>query len=183
MTTKVRVMIEDLYYVPEDGKAEIVNGELVQMAPTGFLPNRASSMIHMSLYQHERKTNAGYAIADNAGFRVSLPNRDSFSPDAAWYTGRPTGMKFLEGAPIFALEVRSDADYGPQRIAEKRRDYFAAGTICVWDVDLLSPDVIKSYDAGDPENPIVFRRGDIAHAETAVPGWTLAVDDLFRDEE
>ena len=182
MATKVEATIEDLYHLPENGKAELVNGELVLMAPTGFLPNRAASAIHMSLYERERRTKAGYAIADNAGFRVNLPSRGSFSPDAAWYTGRATGMKFLDGAPAFAAEVRSEADYGPQaedRLAEKRRDYFAAGTQVVWDVDLLSEDVVKVYRATDPENPTIYRRGEMAEAEPAAPGWRMPVDDLF----
>ena len=33
MTVKTRATIEDLYHV--DGKAEIVNGEIVHMSPTG----------------------------------------------------------------------------------------------------------------------------------------------------
>jgi Uma2 family endonuclease len=185
MASKTQATIEDLYYVPENRKAEIVNGELVLMAPTGFLPSRAASVIHMSLYQHEQNTRGGYAIGDNAGFEVNLPNRSSFSPDAAWYTGEPTGMKFLKGAPVFAVEVRSDGDYGPaaeRDIAEKRRDYFSAGTLCVWDVDLQSPDVVKAYLASDPDQVIVFRRGDRAEAGEAVPGWSISVDDLFPDE-
>jgi Uma2 family endonuclease len=91
-------------------------------------------------------------------------------------------MKFLTGAPIFAVEVRSENDYGPQaerEIAEKRRDYFAAGTLVVWDVDLLSVDVVKVYRASDPTNPTVYRRGEIAEAEPAVPGWRMLVDELF----
>jgi len=186
MSTKAHASTEELYQIPENGKAEIVNGELILMAPTGFLPNRAASIIYMSLFQHERATKSGYAIADNAGFLVDLPNRSSFSPDAAWYTGRPTGMKFLEGAPAFAVEVRSEGDYGPaaeQRLAEKRADYFAAGTLCVWDLDVVSPDiVIRAYFAGKPLTALVFRRGDIAHAGDAVSGWSMPVDDLFEDE-
>jgi len=50
----------------------------------------------------------------------------------------------------------------------------------IWDVDLLSEDVIKSYKASDPDHPVIFRRGDIADAEPAVPGWRMAVDDLFE---
>jgi hypothetical protein len=46
-------------------------------------------------------------------------------------------------------------------------------------VDLLSEDVIKSYKASEPENPVIFRRGEIADAEPAVPGWRMAVDVLF----
>jgi Uma2 family endonuclease len=140
MATIPRATIDDLYRVPENGKAELVNGELVLMAPTGFLPSRASLNIAASLRQYERQTGAGYAFADNAGFTVNLPNRESFSPDAAFYTGRHTGMRFLEGAPVFAVEIRSENDYGPaaeRALAEKRADYFAAGTLVVWDVDLL----------------------------------------------
>ena len=181
MSAKIEAAIEDLYRVPENGKAEIVGGELVLMPPTGDMPARAGFEIAVSLRRMKGKT-PGRAYPDNAGFLVDLPNRRSFSPDAAWYTGPSTGMKFLEGAPIFAAEVRSEDDYGrsaERAMAQKRADYFAAGTLVIWDVDLLSPDVIKSYTSEDPETPKIFRRGDIADAEPAVPGWTLAVDELF----
>jgi hypothetical protein len=48
-----------------------------------------------------------------------------------------------------------------------------------WDVDLLSPDVIKSYSADDPDTPKIFRRGDIADAEPAVSGWRFREDELL----
>lgn len=181
MTTKARSTIEDLYHLPENGKAEIVDGEILPMPPTGDIPARAGGAVYISLRLHEGKT-PGRAYPDNTGFRVSLPNRESFSPDAAWHTGQPTGMKFLEGAPVFAVEIRSENDYGPkaeQKMAEKRRDYFAAGTIIIWDVDLLSPGVIKSYSVDNPNNPKILRHGDTADAEPAVPGWTFAVNELF----
>jgi Uma2 family endonuclease len=113
---------------------------------------------------------------------VDLPHRKSFSPDAAFYTGKATGMRFLEGAAAFAVEVRSENDYGraaEESIAEKRADYFAAGTLVVWDVDVLSHDIIRVYRADDPAHPTVYRRGDRAEAEPAVPEWSLLVDDLF----
>lgn len=182
MTTKTRATIEDLYHVPDNARAELVNGEIVLLAPTGYLPNHAAGEIFVSLRNHARRTGLGFAVADNAGFRVNLPNRESFSPDAAWHTGKPTGMKFLEGAPAFAVEVRSEGDYGPQaerELADKRRDYFAAGTLCVWDVDLLSDEVIKAYHAGEPDKPLTFHRGETADAGEAVPGWSMPVDDLF----
>ncbi len=64
-------------------------------------------------------------------------------------------------------------------MADKRADYFACGTLVVWDVDLLSPEVIKSYHASDPERPMIFRHGDIADAEPAVSEWRMAVEELF----
>jgi len=186
MTVKTEATIEDLYHVPGHGKAEIIDGELVLMSPTGFWPCRASGAIYRSLSEHERKTKLGYALPNNAAFLVELPNRKSFSPDAAWYTGRPTRMRFLEHAPAFAVEVRSEEDYGAfaeKRLAAKRRDYFAAGTLCVWDVDLLSDDLIKSYHSSNLENPLICRRGDVADAGEAVPGWSMQVDELLPDGE
>ena len=183
MSTKVRATIEDLYKVPDDAKAEIVNGEVLLMSPTGDLPNRAAGAIYISLRQYEPKVKHGRAYSDNAGFKVNLPHRESFSPDAAFYTGAPTGMKFLEGAPVFAVEVRSAGDYGRKaeaEIAQKLADYFATGTLVVWDVDLLSDDVVKVYRAAEPNQPTIYRRGEIAEAEPAVPGWTMPVDDLFQ---
>ena len=182
MKTKSRATIDDLYRIPENGKAEIVNGELVVMEPTGFLPSRAAAAIFESLREYERRTQSGFAIPDNAGFVVDLPQRSSFSPDAAFYVGRPSGMKFLSGAPIFAVEVRSEKDYGPaaeKRIERKRADYFAAGTQVFWDVDLLSEQVIRAWTASDPLHFSSFRRGEIAAAEKVLPGWRMPVDALF----
>jgi len=62
---------------------------------------------------------------------------------------------------------------------EKRADYFACGTRVVWDVDLQSESVVKSDKATDPETPVIYRRGEMADAEPAVPGWRMAVDELF----
>jgi Uma2 family endonuclease len=180
MSTKTRATIEDLYKV--EGKAELVNGEIVHMAPTGGLPGRTGGDIYTSLRAYERRVGGGYAFPDNVGFEVDLPHRKAFSPDAAWYVGPLPDMRFPKGAPAFAVEVRSEYDYGPvveEEIKSKRADYFACGTLVVWDVDLLGEDVIKSYKASDPDNPVIFRRGEIADAEPAVPGWRLAVDELF----
>jgi Uma2 family endonuclease len=182
MSTKTEAAIEDLYKV--DGKAEIVNGEIVHMSPAGFMPGYAGGEVFVSLREYSRRTGAGLAVGDNKAFRVDLPRRKTFSPDAAFFTGASSGMKFFEGAPAFAVEVRSEGDYGPRaerRLAEKRADYFAAGTRVVWDVDLLSEEVVRVYRADDPERPKVYRRGEVAEAEPAVPGWTMPVDELFAE--
>jgi len=182
MSTKVEATIEDLYTV--EGKAELVNGEIVLMAGTGGLPHYAAREITLSLAAYEKTVRTGYAIADNAVFVVNLPHRKSFSPDAGFYVGEIT-MKFFRGSPVFAVEVRSENDYGPRaerEMAKKRADYFAAGTLVVWDVDLLSDDVVRVYRASNPETATIYHKGQVAEAELAVPGWTMPVDDLFPEE-
>lgn len=182
MKSATPATVDDLYRVPEDGKAEIVNGELVLMNPTGARPSRAGGAIYASLRQHERAVGGGLAYPDNAAFIVNLPHRRSFSPDAAFHRGTTPTMKFVEGAPVFAAEVRSEDDYGPKAekaMAGKRVDYFAAGTLVVWDVDLLGGDVVRVHRAGQA-GPTIYRRGEIAEAEPAVPGWRMPVDELFE---
>jgi Uma2 family endonuclease len=182
MTTRSRATIDDLYGVPDNAKAELVNGELVFMSPTGAGPGYAGDEIFASLREFARRTGLGKAVGDNKGFHVDLPRRESFSPDAAFYVGPNPGMRFYEGAPVFAVEVRSEGDYGPtaeREMAEKRADYFESGTLVVWDVDLLAEDVVKVYRSSEPHHPTVYRRGQIAEAEPAVPGWTMRVDELF----
>ena len=151
------------------------------MSPTGgfrtSLPGKSTK--DWPTMRNER--DAGYAFTDNAAFVVNLPDRKSFSPDAAYHVGA-VSRKFIQGPPVFAVEVRSESDYGPaaeEAMAEKRSDYFAAGTQVVWDVDLDSSEVVRVYRAGDPEHATIFRRGQMAEAEPAVPGWTMAVDELF----
>ena len=180
MSTKVEATIEDLYKV--EGKAELVNGEIILMSPTGYLPNFAAGAIFSSLSAYSKRTKYGRVVTDNCAFVVNLPHRKSFSPDAALFVSADPGMKFIDGAPSFAVEVRSEGDYGPRaerEMAKKRADYFAAGTLVVWDVDLLSDDVVRVYRASEPETAKIYHRGEIAEAEPAVPGWTMAVDDLF----
>jgi Uma2 family endonuclease len=171
--------LEDL--AREPGKAELVNGRIVRMSPTGGLPGYAGREIVVSLREYSRRTGTGHAIPNSVAFTVNLPHRRSFSPDAAYYVGE-LGMGFLAGAPRFAVDVRSESDYGPaaeRRLIRKRADYFAAGTLAVWDVDLLGADVVRVHRADAPERPTVYRRGDLAEAEPAVPGWSMPVDDLF----
>ena len=182
MATKTEATVDDLYRVPESGKAEIVNGELVLMSPTGGVPGRAAGKIFISLHEYERRVRGGYAFPDNVGFIVKLPHRRSFSPDAAFFKGELRGGKFLEGAPVFAVEVRSDDDYGPAaeiNMAAKRADYFAAGTLVVWDVDVLREKLIRVFRATGPNEATTYVVGDTAEAEPALPGWTFAVDALF----
>ncbi len=181
MSVQTQATVADLYKVAD--KAELVEGELVRMSPIGDMPGYAGDQIYRKLADYEDETDNGKAVSDNKGFVVNLPQRQSFSPDAAFYTGPGAGMKFFTGAPVFAVEVRSEGDYGPaaeRAIAAKRSDYFAAGTRVVWDVDLLHPDVVRVYRADSPDTPTIYRRGELAEAEPAVPGWSMPVDRLFR---
>jgi Uma2 family endonuclease len=180
--------LDDLYRV--EGKAELVGGRIIHYMASGYLPSKVALKIAFLLEEHARKTGSGEAFADGIGFAMRPPltsSRESFSPDASYYVGPlpANQMRFIDGAPTFAVEVRSEDDYGPfaeKDMAAKRADYFEAGTQVVWDVDPLAR-TITSYSRNQPDRPTIFAPGQTAHAEPAVPGWQLDVADLFGPQQ
>jgi Uma2 family endonuclease len=185
-TTQAPATLDDLYKV--EGKAELIGGRIVHIEASGYDPSAVAFEIAVSLRTFAKAKGVGVAFSDGIGFALNpilLNGRQSFSPDACYYAGpRPVNrMRFIEGTPDFAVEVRSENDYGPIAEAEieaKRADYFESGTLIVWDVDPEAK-TIASY-RGDPAHPIaIFRAGQVADAEPAVPDWRLPVNDLFEE--
>jgi Uma2 family endonuclease len=182
MATKSEATIEDLYNAPDDAMYELIDGKLVRMPPTGFEPNLVAGEIFVALRAYTRTTGDGYAMTDGIAYIVNLPHRRSFSPDVSIARSAPENrMRFVDGAPIFAAEVRSESDCGnaaDRAYRAKRAEYFAAGTVVVWDVDPVAQ-IICSYRADSPDIPTVFRMGAFADAEPALPGWRVPVSDIF----
>ena len=181
--TRVAATLDDLFRVTS--KAELIAGRIVHLIPTGRKPSRVAFRIARSLDDHAEATGLGEAYGDNIGFAIPVlsSRRQSFSPDASYFSGPfPTNeMRFLEDPPTFAVEMRSENDYGDAAeaaMAAKRADYFEAGTTVVWDVDPIN-DLVRKYREDSPEQPVVFARGQEADAEPAVSGWKMAVDQIF----
>ena len=176
--------LDDLAKV--QGKAELIGGRIVTFMASGDQPATVAFEIAVSLREHAKASGVGKAYSDGVGYALASPlssGRQSFEPDASFWAGppAPNRMRFLRGVPVFAVEVRSEHDYGPtpdREYADKRADYFEAGTLVVWDVDPVA-ETVTCYRAADPDVATVFRRGETADAEPAVPGWRLSVDAIF----
>lgn len=178
-----RATLEDL--ARTEGKAELIGGRIVALMATGVRPNRIAARIFRSLDDYAERTGQGVALTDNMGFAVPelRSGRESFSPDAAYYSGPLPAdeMEFIRGAPTLAVEVRSKEDYrsgAAREQAAKRADYFEAGTLVVWDVDPVDR-CVRVYRPDDPDAPAVYRDGDEAEAEPAMPGWRMEVSRIF----
>ena len=175
--------LADLARTP--GKAELIGGRIVPLMPTGLRPNLIAGRIYRSLADYIDAAGRGVALTDNMGFAVPrLPSgRESFSPDVAYYGGpfSAEDMRFIPGPPTLAVEVRGEGDHGTaaeRAMAAKRADYFAAGTLVVWDVDSIAG-CVHAYHGDAPDQPTTFVEGQDAEAEPAVPGWRIAVGRIF----
>src|SRR6267142_1135747 len=117
---QLKATLDDLYRTPE--KAELIGGRIVVFMATGRKPNRVAGRIYRSLDDHADQIGVGEAYTDNIGFAIPiLPSgRESFSPDSSYHKGPfpQDPMRFIEGAPTFAAEVRSDNNYGPAAEAD-----------------------------------------------------------------
>jgi Uma2 family endonuclease len=166
-------------------KAELIADRIVCYPLLSWAQSHTKLAIMCSLDDYSRNHPGTEAFGGNLIYAVPRMSngRQSFCPDASFHAGPfpENRMKWIEAAPTFAVEIRvledQDHDADPERAA-KRADYFFAGTLVVWDVDPVA-ETITRYTASDPLTPTVFRRGDVADAEPAVPGWRLPVDDVF----
>lgn len=181
-TVTQRATLDDLYRT--EGKAELIGGRIVEYMASGVRPNEVAANTYVSLRAYA-KTKKGKAFTENLGYAVPelASGRESFSPDASYYDGPlPANlMRFVNGAPKLGVEVRSESDYTPAaelEIADKRADYFAAGTKVVWDVDPIA-ETVTAYQMEDPDNPRIWRRGQTADAEPHLPGWRITLDEIF----
>ena len=177
--------LDDLMRV--EGKAELIAGRIVRFMPNGYSPARIAFKISLALHAYATSSGRGEVFGDAMGFAMRPPlknGRQSFSPDTSYYVGPPppaNPMKFIDGPPTFAVEVRRETDYtnrAEREIVAKRADYFEAGTLAVWDVDPIAK-TVTSYRHEAPTSGRVFRETDLANAEPALPGWQLAVSSLF----
>lgn len=178
-----RATVADLYHV--EGKAELIGGKIIKCMGIGFRHSLIAANIYRSLYGYAKAAGRGQAFTDSLAFTVTelSSGRESFSPDASYYFDPfPENVEeFIAGPPTLAVEVRSPSDYGskPERaVTDKRRDYFEAGTLAVWDVDPRA-ETVAVYRKDAPEEATICRRGEIAEAEPAAPGWRMAVDEVF----
>ena len=167
----------------EERQSELIDGRIVHVGPAGHLPGCVAGNVLFALYEHESEGTPGRVFSSQLVYVVPRlsSGRQTFSPDASFYAGPDPDNRMgpVLGPPTFAVEVRNQDDYdggADQRYAEKRADCFEAGTLVVWDVDPLGR-TITCYRPGQP--PAVFLAGGTADAEPAVPGWRIAVDDVF----
>jgi len=97
VATKREATVDDLYRFDGDGKAELVNGELVPMPLTGHAHGHAVMEIAASLHQYGRRTKRGRAFGDVS--TVANRSMEPSTPSTA-KTGAPSMNFAPNGGPV-----------------------------------------------------------------------------------
>ena len=172
---------EDLLRLPDDGwRYELVRGELRKMAPAGSEHGELAMEVGSQLAHYVKAHRLGRVFAAETGFRISSNPDTVRAPDAAFVSrlraqaiGRVTG--YWPGAPDLAVEVVSPSDtYGD--VDEKVLDWLAGGARMVV---VINPRTKRVAVHRSPTDVTILGDQDVLDGLDVVPGWTLALADLF----
>lgn len=183
MAAKVRVTAEDLWRMGSgDVRRELVDGEVIEMAPVGGVHGGVVTRVGRRLSEHVDATGAGDVVSGDVGFVLALagdPERVR-APDVAFVsTSRLPGgrlpEKFVHGAPDLAIEVLSPGD-DPIEVQQKGRDYLEAGARLVW---VIAPKARSATVYRPDGSARLVRESEALDGEDVLPGLTIPLRDIL----
>jgi Uma2 family endonuclease len=179
--SRPRKTLEDYLALPDDVRAELIDGELyVTPAPTPW-HQVVSGAVYRAL--HAEVSRSGDGVVFVAPVDVLLPSGDLVEPDVLWI---PRSLRAIvggtrvEGVPALVVEVVSPS--GPERDRWVKRDLYARnGVPEYWIVDLESRSVEVFRLAAATYAPAGHFTAGTVVASPSLPVLRAPVDDLFRD--
>lgn len=163
---------------PQKALCELIDGTLVEK-PMGFRESSLAMWIGARLQLFVEKHDLGI-VAGADGF-MRLAPRNVRIPDVSFvsYERLPdpdaADVAIADFAPDLAIEVLSPSNTR-REMERKRRDYFAAGTILVWEID-PKKEIVDVYTA--PDSVKRLTKSDAITGNSVLPGFKISVSDLF----
>lgn len=161
-------------------RCELIRGEVREMPPSGAEHGAVTSNIHIPLGSFVRDNKLGRVFAAETGFIVESDPDTVRASDCAFVSAdRLTGgvpKKFFPFPPDFAVETVSPDDRRRQ-LGDKVRQWLDSGVRLVWVIDPARRTVTVHSPGGEPR---ALRDPDLLDGEDVVPGFRMAVADLWR---
>ena len=172
---------EEFMALPEDGRYELVNGELVSMGNSGMEHGYIASNLIIFLGGLVRSQKLGVICDSSTAFTLKTGNKRS--PDVSFIAkARLQGIKrlpkgYFQGSPDLAIEILSPSNT-VEEIHDKIVEFFENGTRLVW---VIHPDeqYVLVYHSPSPDR--LLRLADSLDGEDVVPGFSLAIAELFQE--
>jgi len=182
MATTQRLMTaEELAQLPDDGQRhELIEGVLITMAPAGGEHGELALEIGGPLRAHVKANSLGRTFGAETGFILARDPDIVLAPDAAFVSweraeaiGRVRG--FLPLAPDLAVEIISPNDLYTD-VREKVAIWLKYGTRMVIVLNPRHREVTIYRPLTEVRQLTVE---DTLDGEDVVPGWRVAVRELF----
>jgi Uma2 family endonuclease len=182
MTLQTRITTaENLARLPDDAwRYELVRGELRKAPLAGHDHGRIGGNLAAELGYYIRKHKHGLVFLAETGFLLARDPDTVRASDMAFVAAERAGAAtspqgYWPGAPDLAVEVISPGDSYAE-VDEKTVDWLAAGARMVMVINPRTRRVMV-YRAGNLVQ--VYTETDTLDADDVVPGWTMAVRDIF----
>ena len=167
-------------YNHKDGRYELVDGEVVEMAPVNEQHGDTAFNISGAFFVYSRETGTGRGSVET-GYRLQRDPDTVRGPDVSFnlrlrQPGETANAGFVHGAPDIAVEVISPSNT-TREIERKVREYLAAGSQRVWVVYTSSRNVLVHRAGGAT---ITYSGDEVITDEELLPGFSLPLSDIFR---
>jgi Uma2 family endonuclease len=180
--TKIRMTVEELERngAPE-GRWELIDGELVEMAPSDNYSSKIGNRFGRHLGNFVEPRGLGEVFDSSGGFRVVVAGVEMVRvPDAAFVSAErvpkaPKKRGFYRLAPDLVVEVVSPSDRASDVLA-KVQMWLDAGARLVWVAD---PDTRTITVTNADRSSHVLREGDELTGGDVLPEFVLPVSALF----
>ena len=180
MATRTRATVDEvLRLAGENKRYELVDGELIEMAPTGFGHGYLEGHVYSVLNSHVRQHNLGQVVVGEVLFQLDQQGRLARAVDVAFVRKErlpATGVAHrpFMGAPDLAVEILSPGD-SAEAVQRKVDDWLEHGTLAVLVVYPVNHGVALWTSRGGA----TLHGDDDVDLDPAVPGFRCRVNDLF----
>jgi Uma2 family endonuclease len=175
-----QITAEQLLAMGDIGRCELIDGEIIHMAPAGAEHGGIAMEIAYRIKAHVTIHHLGKVFAAETGFLIKRNPDLVRAPDIAFVGASriPAGpvRGFFEGPPDLAVEVCFPGDRWSDVLA-KVDQWLAAGTISIWVVDPLR----QSFEIYRRDSqPMRCHAGQRLADEPTLPGFVLEVAEVFK---
>jgi len=185
MTTHAQRLVtaeELLAMQDEDCHTELVDGEVLRMAPAGGEHGEVTHNVGLLLGMHVRSHRLGRMVGAETGFLLGRNPDLVRAPDAAFIAQRrvPSGglpKAYIPFAPDLAVEVISPNDTA-EHVQRKAQDWLAAGTRLLWQV---YPGLKRAVVHAPGQPTRTLGPEDVLDGGDVVPGFSCRVSDLLPE--
>ena len=185
MVTTTRLMTaEELWALPDDERRyDLIRGVLHAMSPAQAEHGELGMEFGRRVGNHVFDHGLGKVYSSETGFILARDPDTVLAPDVAFVRGdrlptpRSARRKFLPLAPDLVVEVVSPSNSATD-IEDKVQDYLDGGVRLVVLVYPIPRTVVLHRPGHAPQR---FQEGDELDLGDVLPGFRLALADLFRE--
>lgn len=183
MSTQKTLLTADEFYrfcCENDGRYELVRGEVIELSPVNDAHGMASVRICHYMFGYLLENPIGDLFMDT-GYRLEQDPDTVRGPDVAFLTrerlaGRSVNESgFRPGPPDIAIKVISPSNR-PGEMRRKLREYFDSGVLRVWYVYPVSRSVVAHFPDGSVRS---YAESDTLEDPELLPGFALPVRAIF----